>query len=361
MSNYDTRPLIYRGRGSLSNDVGRYESLTRVAIDDGWDNQDQELPPLHTEILVDNTKTIINYNQSPDIPFDRSINPYRGCEHGCTYCFARPSHTYLGFSAGLDFESRILIKPEAANLLRKELAKPGYQCASMALGTNTDPYQPLEREHLITRKILEVLAEFRHPFSIVTKNSLVERDIKLLAEMARQNLAEVFISITTLNKDIARTLEPRAAAPHRRLQTLETLSEAGIPVGVMVAPLIPALTDTEMERILEAATEHGAKRAGYILLRLPLEVSALFENWLKQYYPLKVDHVMSLIRQSRDGKTNHAEFHQRMRGSGLFADMISQRFKLATKRLGLNQGHQSLDTSLFRPPGASAPQMELFD
>lgn len=355
------RPLLYRGRGSVSNAVGRFEGLQRAAIDDGWDNLAQDLPPLRTEIITDTSKSIITYNQSPDVPFDRSMNPYRGCEHGCTYCFARPSHTYLGFSAGLDFESRILIKPQAAELLRKELGKRGYQCAVLALGTNTDAYQPLEREYGITRSLLEVLAQARHPVSIVTKNSLVERDIDLLAEMAKQHLAEVFISITTLDKTLARTLEPRAATPHRRLQTLRALSEAGIPTGVMFAPVIPALNDGEMEKILQAANEHGAKRAAYILLRLPMEVADLFEDWLKQYYPLKAEHVMSLIRQSRGGKAYESAFHQRLRGRGLFADMLHQRFQLVVKRLGLNQMHRPLATHLFQSPRAGGGQMDLFD
>ncbi|HZV98396.1 MAG TPA: PA0069 family radical SAM protein [Methylophilaceae bacterium] len=355
------RPLVFKGRGTSSNTVGRFEQLNRVDYDDGWGNLDEELEPLRTEVLIDNTRTIINWVKSPDISFDRSINPYRGCEHGCIYCFARPTHTYLGFSAGLDFESRILIKPDAAALLRQELSNSGYQCEPMAMGTNTDPYQPLERKYGITRQILEVLAEYKHPVSIVTKSSMVERDIDILAPMAAQGLARVFISITTLDRHLCRTLEPRAAAPQRRLQTVRTLHEAGIPVGVMTAPIIPVLTDTEMETILQQAKEAGASTAGYVLLRLPLEVAPLFEEWLKLHYPLKAEHVMSIVKQSRDGKAYDSAFFQRMRGTGLFADMIAQRFRLATRKLGLNLDRESLNTHLFSPPKTQKPQMDLFD
>lgn len=353
------RPLTFKGRGALSNHSGRFELQQHQDIDDGWGNLEQALPPQATEVLIDNTRSIINWNDSPDIPFDRSINPYRGCEHGCIYCFARPSHTYLGFSAGLDFERRILVKPEAASLLRKELSNKSYRCGVMAMGTNTDPYQPLEKQQRLTRKILEVLAEHQHPVSIVTKSAMVERDIDILAPMAKLGLAQVFVSVTTLSNQISRTLEPRAAAPQRRLQTIRRLHEAGIPVGVMVAPIIPVLSDTELESILAAASAAGAESAGYVLLRLPLEVSPLFEEWLQHHYPLKAAHVMSIIRQSREGKTNQAEFHARMRGSGLFADMIRQRFRLSCKRLGLNQRSLVMNTDLFQPPGR-AKQLDLF-
>ncbi|MBU3735989.1 MAG: PA0069 family radical SAM protein [Methylobacterium sp.] len=354
------RPLVFKGRGTVSNGVGRFEALDREAIDDGWGSLDEGLPPLRTEVIVDSTRSIITWNDSPDIPFDRSINPYRGCEHGCTYCFARPTHTYLGYSAGLDFESRILIKPEAAALLRKELGKPGYRCGVMSLGTNTDPYQPLERAHRITRQILEVLSATNHPVAIVTKSALVERDIDLLAPMAALGLAEVFVSITTLDRTLSRTLEPRAAAPRRRLETLAALHAAGIPAGVMTAPVIPALNDHDLEAILEAARDAGARRAGYILLRLPHEVAPLFEQWLQQHVPLKAAHVMSLIRQSRGGKDYDATYFQRQRGTGQFAALLAQRFRLATRRLGLNLGHRPLDTSLFRPPQHESPQRGLF-
>jgi len=359
--NVAPRPLVFKGRGTVSNTVGRFERLERVEIDDGWDNLDEEINPVKTEVIIDSTRTIINYVKSPDISFDRSINPYRGCEHGCTYCFARPTHTYLGYSAGLDFESRILIKPDAADLLRKELAKPSYSCAPIAMGTNTDPYQPLERKYKITRSILEVLAEYKHPVTIVTKNVLIERDIDILGPMAAEGLARVFVSVTTLNKDICRTLEPRAAAPHRRLEAIKALSDAGIPTGVMTAPILPVLTDTEMEAILEAASKAGAKYAGYVLLRLPLEVAPLFEEWLKEYFPLKAEHVMSIVRQSRGGKAYNSAFFERQKGTGLFADMIAQRFKLATRRLGLNLDRPSMNTTSFRPPRPPQPQMSLFE
>jgi DNA repair photolyase len=355
------RPLVFKGRGAGSNAVGRFESMERVEIDDGWDNLEQELGPGTTEVIIDSTRSIINYNDSPDISFDRSINPYRGCEHGCTYCFARPTHTYLGLSAGLDFESKILIKPEAAKLLRKELAKPSYKCAPIAFGTNTDPYQPLERKYGITRELMQVLSEHDHPLTIVSKNSLVERDIDILAPMAEKNLVRVLISITTLDKDLCRKLEPRAAAPHRRLQTIRTLHEAGIPVGVMTAPIMPVLTDPEMETILGEAREAGATMAGYVLLRLPLEVAPLFEEWLKHHYPLKATHVMSIVQQSRGGKAYDAAFHQRMRGTGLFADMIAQRFKLAARKLGYNLEREPLRIDLFRAPKKDQPQLSLFD
>jgi len=359
--NVAPRPLVFKGRGTVSNTVGRFEKLERVEIDDGWDNLDEEINPVKTEVIIDSTRTIINYVKSPDISFDRSINPYRGCEHGCTYCFARPTHTYLGYSAGLDFESRILIKPDAADLLRKELAKPSYSCAPIAMGTNTDPYQPLERKYKITRSILEVLAEYKHPVTIVTKNALIERDIDILGPMAAEGLARVFVSVTTLNKDICRTLEPRAAAPHRRLEAIKALSDAGIPTGVMTAPILPVLTDTEMEAILEAASKAGAKYAGYVLLRLPLEVAPLFEEWLKEYFPLKAEHVMSIVRQSRGGKAYDSAFFERQKGTGLFADMIAQRFKLATRRLGLNLDRPSMNTTSFFPPRPPQPQMSLFE
>jgi DNA repair photolyase len=359
------KPLIFKGRGASSNTVSRFDQLERDDFDDGWGTLDEEVPPLRTEVAIDATRTVINYNDSPDISFDRTINPYRGCEHGCIYCYARPSHAYLGLSPGLDFESRLLAKQDAPELLRKELAKPGYRCDPIALGMNTDAYQPIEREYRITRGILEVLAECRHPVSLVTKSSLVERDIDILAPMAEQGLASVYVTITTLDRGIARRLEPRAAAPERRLETLRRLSAAGIPTGVMVAPVIPALTDSEMESILEKASAAGAQGAGYVLLRLPYELVQLFEDWLRLHYPLKAEHVLSLIRQSRGGKLYDASFKSRMKGEGLFADMIAKRFGLACHRLGLNKQRKSLETALFRPPAAqqktsSTGQMSLF-
>lgn len=345
-----SKPLIHKGRASISNTAGRFEKQCGQAEDDGWGSLDAELPPLQTEVIVDSSKSLINYNDSPDIPFDRSINPYRGCEHGCIYCFARPTHAYLGYSAGLDFESRILIKPDAARLLREELGKRNYRCAPLALGTNTDPYQPLERQHRLMRQILEVLAETRHPLSIVTKSALIERDLDILTEMAGQGLVSVYLSITTLDRTLARTLEPRAAAPQRRLDTVARLREAGIPVGVMVAPLIPVLTDFELEAIVTAAHEAGALSTEYILLRLPLEVADLFGEWLRQYYPLKAEHVMNRVRDSRGGKAYDPTFHQRLRGSGAYAELIAQRFRLICKKLGMDKSLPLLRTDLFRKP-----------
>ncbi|MFZ2450128.1 MAG: PA0069 family radical SAM protein [Methylovulum miyakonense] len=347
------KPLVYKGRASISNAAGRYEKQDSVAEDDGWGSLDADLPPLRTETLIDSSKSVINYNDSPDLPFDRSINPYRGCEHGCIYCFARPSHSYLGMSPGLDFESRILIKPDAARVLREELGKRNYRCAPLALGTNTDPYQPLERQHKIMRQLLEVLADVRHPLSIVTKSALVERDIDLLSEMAGQGLVSVFLSVTTLDRGLARTLEPRAAAPQRRLEALAKLREAGIPAGVMVAPVIPALNDHELESIVKAAHAAGAMSAEYILLRLPLEVAGLFEEWLHGHYPLKAGHVLNLIRECRGGKAYDPAFPQRMTGTGSYADLLAQRFRLISKRLQLDQGLPALRTDLFRKPDES--------
>lgn len=347
-----SKPLIYKGRGAVSNVAGRYEKQQSQAEDDGWGSLDADLPPLPTEIILDASKSLITYNDSPDIPFDRSVNPYRGCEHGCVYCFARPTHAYLGYSPGLDFESRILVKPDAATLLREELGKRHYRCAPLALGTNTDPYQPLERRQRIMRDILEVLWESRHPVGIVTKSALIERDIDILAEMAGQGLASVCLSITTLDRRLARTLEPRAAAPERRLEAISRLSEAGVPVGVMVAPLIPVLTDYELEAIVSAAQRAGAISAEYILLRLPLEVADLFEEWLREHYPLKAEHVMNRVRDSRGGKVYDPTFHRRLRGEGAYADLIGQRFGLIRKKLGLERGLPPLRTDLFRKPAA---------
>lgn len=359
------RPLIFKGRGSASNAAGRFEQQTQESIDDGWGTLDEDLLPLRTEVAIDATRSAINYITSPDLPFDRTINPYRGCEHGCIYCYARPSHAYLGLSPGLDFESRLLAKPDAPQLLRKELSKPNYRCAPIALGMNTDAYQPIEREYRITRGILEVLAEHRHPFSLVTKSALVERDLDLIAPMAAEGLVLVYVSITTLDRALARRLEPRAAAPERRLETLRRLSDAGIPTGVMTAPIIPALNDSEMEHILELATRAGARHAGHVLLRLPHELAELFEEWLRLHYPLKADHVLSLIRQSRGGKEYDATFHARMKGQGIFAEVISRRFRLACQRLALNQERVSLTCLKFQPPCTSrtappSPQMSLF-
>jgi DNA repair photolyase len=350
----------FRGRGALSNADGRFETRRHEDMDDGWGGLDAELPALKTSIIVDCTRTIIARNDSPDIPFEQSINPYRGCEHGCVYCFARPSHAYLGFSPGLDFETKIVAKPEAARLLEKELRQSGYRVSPIALGSNTDPYQPVEQQLRITRGILEVLAAFQHPFSIVTKSALIERDLDILAPAAANNLVQVFISVTTLDRTLARTLEPRAAAPQRRLETIRRLVDAGIPVGVLTAPVIPALNDPEMETLLEAARDAGAQGAGYVLLRLPHEVKDLFKEWLAQHAPLKAAHVMSLVRQARGGRENDPNFGSRMRGQGEYARLIARRFRLACQRLGLNQDDRPLDTSRFAPPAASGDQLALF-
>lgn len=350
-----------KGRGAASNPEGRYERHARGALDDGWGSLDEPLPPLETTLLVDHAKSIIARNDSPDIVFDQSINPYRGCEHGCVYCYARPSHAYLGLSPGLDFETRLFYKPDAARLLDAELRKPGYRCSMISLGANTDPYQPVERRLGVTRSILEVLQRFRHPVSIVTKGAaLIERDLPLLAEMAREGLASVAISITTLDPALKRTLEPRAASPQARLRALQLLSEAGVPTMIFFSPLIPFVNDAEMERVLEAGAAAGARQASYIPLRLPYEVKDLFREWLQVHQPLKAAHVMSLVQQMRGGRDNDARFGSRMRGEGEYAGLLAQRFRLACRRLGLNSGERlSLRTDRFRPPPQAGDQIGL--
>ncbi len=352
-------PQAPRGRGARSNPDNRYEALSRVAVDDGWGGLEGETPPLRTTLGVDASRTVISYNQSPDVGFDRSINPYRGCEHGCVYCFARPTHAYLGLSPGLDFESRLFYKPEAAALLRQELAAPNYHCAPIAVGINTDAYQPVERRLKITRSVLEVLRDCGHPFTLITKSALVERDLDILSEMADKGLVQVMVSITTLRHELARTLEPRAAAPARRLDLIRNLSAAGVPAGVMVAPLIPVLSDSELEDILACAREAGARCAGYVLLRLPHEVKDLFREWLAEHAPTQAEHVMARIRDSRGGKDYAAEFGARMRGTGVYADLIAQRFRLARQRLGYGDP-APLRTGHFRPPRIATPQLDLF-
>jgi DNA repair photolyase len=318
------------------------------------------LPAFKTEVQIDATRKIITRNDSPDIGFDRSINPYRGCEHGCVYCFARPTHAYLGLSPGLDFESKLLVKPEAAELLEKELAAPGYEPKVIAIGTNTDPYQPIERRYQVMRRILEVLERAGHPVGIVTKSALVARDIDILARMAERKLAKVALSVTTLDPQLARTMEPRAATPSRRLETLRLLSQAGIPTTVMVAPVIPALNDMEMERILDAAQAAGVKEAGYVLLRLPLEVRDLFREWLMANYPDGYRHVTKLIRDMRGGKDYDSTWNARMTGTGPYAWMIGRRFELACEKLGLNQSRTNLSIKHFRKPQADTGQLSLF-
>jgi DNA repair photolyase len=346
----DEIPLLqHNGRGALSNASSRYDDEKKIRTTDGWDIED-ELPPLRTTLTKDATRTILARNTSPDVPFDRSINPYRGCEHGCIYCFARPTHAYLGLSPGLDFETRILFKPDAAQLLVGELASPKYRPDVVAMGTNTDPYQPVERDLKITRSILRVLSDFNNPVGIVTKNHLVTRDIDILADMAKRNLAEVFLSVTTLDKVLARDMEPRASAPHRRLDAIKALADAGVPVGVMTAPMIPGLNDHEMESILEKATEAGATRAGFTVLRLPLEIKDLFDEWLRTNRPDRAEKVLSLIRQMRGGALYQAEFGVRMKGEGPIAQLLGARFQAAVKRLGLNRIRYRLDTLRFAVP-----------
>ncbi len=327
-------------------------------FDDGWQSLD-ELPALKTEVQVEKPRTAITRNDSPDIPFDRSVNPYRGCEHGCIYCFARPTHSYMGLSAGLDFETRLFAKPDAPRLLERELAKPGYKPRTIAIGTNTDPYQPIEREWRIMRQILEVLQKANHPVAIVTKSALVLRDIDILQDMASRGLAKVGISVTTLDRKLSRAMEPRAATPGRRLDAIKALTEAGIPASVLVSPIIPALNDHEIERILDAAHAAGATEASYVLLRLPLEVSPLFRDWLLQHYPDRYRHVMSLVRSMRDGKDYDAEFGKRMKGSGPYAWQIGRRFEMAVKRLGLGRRGMHLRDDLFVPPSGSGVQLQL--
>jgi DNA repair photolyase len=359
----DTLPdKARKGRGAVSNPDGRFEPQNRVRIDDGWDTNTAEVeepPPIQTTVSIDATRTIIARNQSPDIPFSQSINPYRGCEHGCIYCYARPTHAYFGLSTGLDFETKLFAKPDAAKLLDAELRKPGYKVSAIALGSNTDPYQPIEREMKITRSVLEILARFEHPFSIVTKSALVVRDLDILVPMAEKRLAKVFISVTTLDRDLARKLEPRAATPPRRLQAIKTLADAGVHVGVMTAPIIPGLTDWEIERLLEAAREAGAAGAGYTIMRLPYEIKDLFAQWLEAHAPGKAKHVLSLVRQVRDGKLNDPEFGSRMRGTGHYAELIARRFRLACVKLGFNRNDWSLDLTRFRPPPAPGDQLRL--
>jgi len=347
-----------RGRGAGINPTGRFEPTTREVFDDGWESL-EDLPPFKTEVQIEKPRTIITRNSSPDISFDRSINPYRGCEHGCVYCFARPTHAYMGMSPGLDFESKLFAKPDAPRLLERELSKPGYEPRTIAIGTNTDPYQPVEKKWRIMREILEVLEAYNHPVGIVTKSALVMRDMDILGRMAEKGLAKVALSVTTLDRKLARTMEPRAATPTRRLEAMRALSDHGIPVSVMMGPVIPGLNDSEIERILESAHAAGAREAGYVMLRLPLEVSPIFKDWLLRHYPDRFRHVMSLVRSMRDGKDYDAEWGKRMRGTGPYAWQIGRRFEMAAKRLGLNKERMKLTTELFRPLSRGAEQLVL--
>jgi DNA repair photolyase len=348
-----------RGRGAQSNAAGRYEPLARIAFDDGWQSF-EELPPFKTTVTIDSTRKIITRNESPDISFDRSINPYRGCEHGCIYCFARPTHAYLGLSPGLDFETKLFAKPEAPKLLERELAAEGYVPRTIAIGTNTDPYQPIERQHQIMRRILEVLERYGHPVGIVTKSALVLRDLDILVRMAQRNLVKVALSVTTLDPHLARVMEPRAATPARRLDALGKLVGAGVPASVMVAPVIPALNDAEIERILDSAAALGVREAGYVLLRLPLEVRDLFREWLMANFPDRYRHVFKLIRETRGGKDYDSTWGNRMTGGGPVAWMIGRRFELACDRLGFNETRTRLTTDHFSPPQRGAEQLTLF-
>ena len=347
-----------RGRGTGINPSGRFESRTRHAFDDGWESM-EDLPVFKTQVQVEKPRTVITRNDSPDLPFDRSINAYRGCEHGCVYCFARPTHAYMGLSAGLDFEAQLFAKPDAPKLLERELSKPGYKPRVIAMGTNTDPYQPIEKKWRITRQLLEVMNACDHPVAIVTKSSMILRDSDILTQMAEKNLVRVGLSVTTLDRRLARTMEPRASTPVRRLETMRSLSDAGIPVNVMASPVIPGLNDHEMERILDSAKAAGASSASYILLRLPLEVSPLFRDWLLRHYPDRYRHVMSLVRSMRGGKDYDADFSKRMKGQGPYAWQLARRFEITPKKLGLDKRGAPLRTDLFTPPMGMGVQLNL--
>lgn len=350
-----------RGRGARSNDTGRYEIFSTEAIDDGWGASDVEPPPLRTSLTPEVAKSIITRNNSPDIGFDRSINPYRGCEHGCIYCYARPAHAWMGLSPGLDFESKLFFKPQAAERLTEELKKPRYQCQPIHIGGNTDPYQPVERETRLTRSVLEVLQRFQHPFSIISKSTLMAHDADILGPMGRDGLAHACVSITTLDRKLARAMEPRAATPSKRLETISRLTDAGCPVMVGFAPVIPGLNDHELEAILEAAAKAGAVGAMYVTLRLPLEIKDLFREWLEDARPDRASRVISLIRQTRGGKDYDPDWSQRMKGTGPVAQLIATRFRAARKRYGLDRPSKPLDISRFRIPVSEKTQGDLFD
>jgi DNA repair photolyase len=353
-----------RGQGAVTNPASRFEGQSAVAFDDGWNTLESfaELPPLPTTLTRDASKSVISWNTSPDLGFDRAVNPYRGCEHGCVYCYARPSHAYLGYSPGLDFETKLTFKPEVAALLERELRKPGYDAKPIALGSNTDPYQPVERTLKLTRSVLEVLERFNHPFSIVTKSAGVLRDLDILQRMASRNLVRVWLSVTTLDNELARRMEPRAATPERRLAALAALTQAGVPAGVLAAPMIPGLNDAELEKIIERAARAGAKHGGYVLLRLPYELRSMFEAWLGTHYPERARHVLSLIRETRAGQLNDARFHERFKGHGPYADLLGKRFERAARQWGLVE-RDRLETGLFAVPGANGVgdgQLQLF-
>ena len=356
-----TGPIFFakpKGRGARSNDVSRFDAIDREDVDDGW-ARDDDLPPLRTEVSVEVPRSVITRNTSPDISFDRSINPYRGCEHGCVYCFARPSHAYLGLSPGLDFETKLVARPDAPLVLRRELARRSYRPAPIAIGTNTDPYQPIEREYEIMRRILEVLDESRHPVTVVTKGTLIERDVDVLGRMARAGLACVGISVTTLDATLSRQMEPRVPSPQRRLQSIRKLADAGIPVRVMASPLVPGLTDTELEAILEAGKAAGATMASFIPLRLPREVSPLFQEWVAETFPGRADRIMRRVREMHGGRDYDPTWGQRLRGEGVYAEMLQNRFRVAIKRLGFSLTQPKLKTDAFVPPNADPRQARL--
>lgn len=351
--------LHHRGRGAVSNQTGRYERETREALDDGWDTIEDDAPRLATTLTKETPRTIITFNKSPDIYFDRSINPYRGCEHGCVYCFARPTHAYHGLSAGLDFESKLFYKPDGPDLLLRELSRPGYVPRPIALGVNTDAYQPVEREQKLTRRFLQILSDYNHPVSLLTKSGLIERDIDLIAPMAEKKLCHVGISITTLDPKLARAMEPRAAAPRKRYKAVRALSDAGIPVTVMAAPIIPALNEAELEALLEFAKESGATGAGYVVLRLPHELKDIFHEWLAEHYPDRAARVINLLRDMRGGQDYDADWFARGAGKGVHAKLIARRFARAVQRLGLQRVRPTLRTDLFQPPVLKGDQYRL--
>jgi DNA repair photolyase len=356
------RPIARRGRGAVSNPPVRFDQQTAEPFDDGWSTITDlaDLPPLPTTLTRDASKSVISWNTSPDLGFDRAVNPYRGCEHGCIYCYARPTHAYLGYSPGLDFETRLVFKPDVAALLEKELRKPGYVPKSMALGSNTDPYQPVERTLKLTRSVLEVLERYGHPFSIVTKSAGVLRDMDILQRMAARGLVRVWLSVTTLDATLARRMEPRAASPERRLAAIAALSQAGIPTGVLAAPMIPGLNDAELEKIIERAAKAGARNAGYILLRLPHELREMFDAWLNEHFPDRAKHVLSLIRDTRAGALTDSRFHDRFKGQGAYADLLGQRFERVAKKFSLDGRRDELKTSEFAvPSGAPAGDHQL--
>ena len=352
------RPLEYRGRGAAVNPTGRFERLRAERIDDGWEIE-EDLPPIRTQVAVDHSRSILVRNISPDLPFDRSVNPYRGCEHGCTYCYARPSHAQLGLSPGLDFETRLVAKPDAARLLEATIRKPGYQVAPIAIGTNTDPYQPIEKTWRIMRGVLKVLRDYNHPVMVTTKGSLVTRDLDILGPMGRAGLAHVQVSLTTLDPHLSRAMEPRAAGPRRRLEMVRALAREGVPVGVNLAPVIPALNDHEIERLLEAAAGAGATRAGYITLRLPLEVAGLFREWLTRSYPDRAQRVLGRVRELHGGRDYDPTFGKRMKGEGVHARLIAQRFDAGCRRHGLTRGNRELRCNLFSLPPRAGDQLLL--